>query len=306
MHDRKFFVLFAAISSLAASSTVLAQSGGTTVTLLDSGSAPREPLRYRFQEAYSADMAMDMNIQIAASMAGMQMPPMGVPTIRMIMALDTTEVADDGSARFDFELGSASLVPGDDSNAQIAQALGASLGQMPEISGWMRLDARGNTLGFGLDPAAGVDPSLSQVFDSANQSIQNMSAPFPEEAVGVGAEWQAVMNTQSNGLSLTQTANYTLQSRNGDQVVLGISLVQEAGSQTVAMAGLPPGIEANLESLESSGSGTMQLNLSELVPVSELAINMAMAMGIAMQGQTQQINMNIEMAMTMAPADQAP
>jgi hypothetical protein len=273
------------------------------VTVLDAGAEPRSELRYRFDSGDSDSAAIEMDIKLNMSMAGLQARPVAFPTIRMLVELDAVETLDDGSGRYDFAISSAEIVDNADTDPTLATTLRASLGQLPSVSGWARIDSKGAMLEGNMNLPAGVDPQLNQVFDSAEQSLQQMSAPLPSEPVGVGAVWQVVQSIESAGFSVSQTANYTLTSRNGDEITLDIELTQSGSDQAVELAGLPPGIEANLDALESAGTGSMRIDLNRFVPESESSVDMAVAMSVALQGQTQPIGLNMQTMMKIAPLD---
>lgn len=271
------------------------------VTVLDNGAEPRRELRYRFDDGSSERASIEMTIRLNMSMGGSQQQVVAFPTVRMLVDLGPMAVTDDGSARYEFAISSAELVDGADTNPNLAAALRGSLGQLPSVSGWARIDSRGVTLAGDIELADGVDPQLAQVFDSAEQSLQQMSALLPLEPVGLGARWQVVQDAESAGFSVTQTAAYTLTAINGDDVTLNVSLTQTGSDQAVDFAGLPAGIEASLESLESTGTGSMRVNLSRFVPESDAAVAMVVALGLAVQGQAQQIGLDMRTETNIAP-----
>lgn len=294
--------------SLCASVSLFAQDAPTAtaqsvITLLDAGAEPHRELRYRFDEGYSETASMELDVQMSASMAGLQIQQEALPTIRLSISLNATEVSDDGTARYEFAIGSAEVVEDTDTDPGIAAAVRDSLGQMSSTSGWSLIDARGAILERDLELPAGGDDQLSQVLDSAEQSLEQMSVPLPAEPVGVGAQWEGTRDIESGGFSVTQTAIYTLNSIEDDDLTLGVTLTQTASEQNVEMAGLPPGFEASLDSLESAGTGTIQTNLNRLVPRSESTLSMTIALGVSAQGQTQQIAMNLQTDQVIAPTD---
>jgi len=271
------------------------------LTVLDTGTAPRRELRYQFDSESAESAAMDMNINMSMSMGGIQIPQMNMPTIRMVVSLGEVEMSADGTARYEFEIGSMELIDTASSDPALANAVRASLGQVPGISGWARVNSRGATLGGGVNLGDGIDPQLSQVFDSAEQSLQQMSAPLPEEPVGVGAQWRVVQDLQSGGFDVSQTATYTIVAMQGQNVTLDVAMTQTAPAQVVEMPGMPPGAGANLESLESSGTGSMQIDLTRFMPTSNVNLSMAIALAISAGGGNQRIDMNLQTDMSISP-----
>jgi hypothetical protein len=300
-------LLAPACLALFASTVAFAQIGSDAanqpiVTLLDAGAEPRQVLRYRFDDGSSEVASIEMDIELNMTL-GVQIQPVAFPTVRMLVDLGPIVIADDGSARYDFAISSAELVENPATNPVLATALRESLVQLPDISGWARIDSRGRTLDGALNAAAALDPELDQVFDSAEQALQQMSAPLPLEPVGIGAAWQVIEDVESAGFSVTQTAVYTLKSADGSDVTLDIALTQSASAQTVDFAGLPAGVEARLDSLESSGAGTMQIALDRFVPALQSAIDMVVALGLVLPGQAQQFGLDMRTALRLAPVE---
>lgn len=299
--------LAAACLCLVSATTVFAQgapaAGQPVVTVLDAGAEPRRELRYQFDEGSSEKASMDLNIKMSMSMAGVPIPQINMPTIRILIGLDPIDVSDGGTARYEFDISSAELIENADTDPSIAGAVQESLGQMSGTSGWSRIDSRGTILERDLELPSGDDDQLSRVLDSAEQSLEQMSVPLPAEPVGVGAKWRVTQETESGGFSVTQTAIYSLNSIEGNDLSLGVTLTQTASAQDVEMDGLPPGIETTLDSLDSTGTRTIQTNLNRLVPESKTTLSMTIALGFSAQGQTQQIAMNLETIQAIAPAE---
>lgn len=273
--------IFAALAAVA----VAAQPA---VTLLDAGAAPRQELRYRLEAGRTEHGALSTSMQ----MSGTNMPVVSGPPMTVRMMMRTTDVSADGVARYEFEV--TSVDAGNGASPVLDRAIG----------GWARIDARGLFLegDFALDAmAGGAEPE--QMLGELNQSIQEMSAPFPVEAVGAGARWQVTSSIDAGGFTAGQTAEYTLLSRNGDQIELEVTVSQSAASQPVSMPGMPPEIQARLESLEAAGSGTMNVNLARLVPTSTVDIGVSLSMVLDVQGQTQRMDMDMQSRTSISPVD---
>jgi hypothetical protein len=80
-------------------------------------------------------------------------------------------------------------------------------------------------------------------------------------------------------------------------------LAQTGSDQAADFAGLPPGVEANLDSLEATGTGSMRIDLNRFVPQSTSAVSMAVILGLVLQGQAQSIGLDMRTELTIAPAE---
>nr|PZN66052.1 MAG: hypothetical protein DIU62_08095 [Pseudomonadota bacterium] len=285
------FLLAGALSAALFSAAAPAQ---TTLQLLEPGAAPRQAIRYRFNAGHAEQAALDLNVQMAMSLAGQVLPLGAVPPIRMIMAMRTAEVAADGSARIEFELLSAEAAGDDAQAAQMNQALSEST---RGLSGWYRVDARGQV--SDSEVKAPDDGSASAVLQDLEQSMQQMAAPFPEEAVGPGARWRVTQHVTNSNMQMTQTAEYTLRSRAGNRIELDVKMVD---ASLDAVAGLPPG--ARLDSVKMEGGGTSSIQLDRLVPTGSVEANLQLGLSITAEGPTQSMGMNLKMKQAISP--QAP
>ncbi len=124
-----------------------------------------------------------------------------------------------------------------------------------------------------------------------------MTVPLPQEAVGVGAVWQATTGFEVNGVETVNTMTYELRARDGDAYELGVEIDQEilpATSQEGAAA-------VEILGGTNSGTGTMSGTLGLPMATrghSELAGSMRLE--VSQGGQTAQIEQSqqVEMEIT--------
>lgn len=278
-------LLAAAASTLLFSTEGLAQA---RVTLIDAGAEPRQPLRYQLQAGRSERVQIDSQVQISLAMGGQSMPLTLAPPVRMTLDLASNEVAADGSARISYKLVSLEAVGEGQQVAQMNQALAGFAG----ISGWYRIDPRGNVLEGQVDPLPADNPAAAGVVNEVEQAMQRMSAPLPEQAVGPGARWQVTQSIEDNAMKMTQTSEFTLRSRNGQTLELDMRFVE---AQMDSVAGLPPG--AKLESVELKGGGSNTLPLDGLIATGKVDADIAMSIGV--EGQGERLGMNINVSQTV-------
>jgi hypothetical protein len=264
----------------------------TSVELIDAGAAPQQPIRYRFVAGPSQNAVMDMNTQMAMNLGAMQIPMTSIPPLRMTMAMRVAEVAADGSARLEFALLSAEAT----GDLALTGPLKQSLANVKDVAGWYRMDTRGQISEGDMNVPAGNE-GAREALGSLNQTMQQLAAPFPAEAVGVGARWRVVQKTATGGASIAQTAEYTLRSRTATSVTLEVKIVD---SSIELGSALPP--EAKLEAMKVEGGGTTTMDLGGLVPIAAMDVNTQIIMSFSAQGQTQNINLTMQMKQSMGPA----
>src|SRR5262249_10525552 len=109
------------------------------------------------------------------------------------------------------------------------------------------------------------DPQMRQTMDQMRDSLSNMDAPLPEEAVGVGAKWEVKKPVHSQGMTLEQTADYQLVSLEGDLVNVSFTANQSAENQKIQSPGMG-GAQVNLIKMTVDAKGTRAADLSKLNP----------------------------------------
>jgi hypothetical protein len=131
---------------------------------------------------------------------------------------------------------------------------------------------------------AGARPEMAQVIQGMEQAMSQLSAPLPDEAVGKGASWQVQTKLSQNGVSLTQTATYSLTDLDGDALTLDVKIAQSAPKQKVAS---PMGVTVDLTSLSSTGGGKSKLRLDRLSPLeSLLSVASTVTMAVPVKTET--------------------
>lgn len=168
------------------------------------------------------------------------------------------------------------------------------------IHGTATVDSTGRTKSADFQTTKPLDAQMQQLMGNIKQSMSQLTAPFPEQAVGVGARWKVEMTLEQMGLPMKQVATYQLRSLRGRQGTLGISLVQMKTSATASLPNLPPGAEAKILKLDSSGQGEVKFDLAAMGPVlTTTKLKSHVETEIKAQGQTQVMAMDMKMDMRL-------
>jgi hypothetical protein len=267
------------------------------VKLLAPGAEPRKALRYTLAANTKSRVDMAMNLTMAMSVAGMSMP-MNFPGMKMTLDVGVTSVAPNGDFTYDMAFTGLTLDAGADANPMLAGALQTLQSGITSIKGTSTASSRGVTLSTKL---AIADPQMQQTLGQMTSEIENLSMPFPEEAVGVGARWEVRRAASSGGQTTFQKTTYEVVSIAGTTVTLAVKGEMTAPPQAISNAALPAGAEMYLEKLTGTGEGTVVVRLDALVPTSELTQTSSMAMTMSMGGQTQPITADNTVKITIAP-----
>ena len=277
------------------------------VELIEAGAEPRAPLRYQFSKDIKEAAVMEITIAMTMEMGGYEQPTNTMPTTRMVMELAGQEITEAGHLKYGFKFTKAEVVAGEDSQPVMVDALEGAVAGVVGMTGWAIVDDRGVTRDMAFTVAKDVNPALVQILDLMRAQLNQLSAPFPVEAVGSGAKWKVTQETNSGGMSLTQVATYTLIEQLGDSVKMSVTMRQTAPAQSIKSPSIPPGTTARLTSLESGGSGMVAADLGRLVPESDLTVKMKMNMEITVEApdmppQFMPMGMRMKIDMKVRPA----
>ncbi len=275
-----------------------ATASGITVKLLEPGAEPRQALRYDFSKVKKQKVEMIMDMAMDVEIGPVHQSPK-IPPIRMEIQVTPKKVSGTGDLRYEFELTDAAVIDAGSADPEVAKVMEAELAKTKGLSGWAEVSARGFTKKADVNIPPGATPQLRDLVGKMKSQIEQMSAPLPEEPVGIGARWEVTQPISNEMLELNQVAIYTLKEFKDGVATMDISLKQTAQSQDIG-SGMPAAT-ARLTSLESSGSGTSQVDLEQLVPRADVQISTTMTVDIRAQGQQQTMKTKIDIKMKIRP-----
>jgi hypothetical protein len=173
---------------------------------------------------------------------------------------------------------------------------------MPGIKGLsaeMTMTDRGIVKSMKLDTAKIADPALQQILSSSG--LEKLSAPLPEEPVGVGARWEVTQTLVANGVRMVQIATYELVALDDSTATLAVTIAQSAAAQKLAPPGMPAGADVSLVGLTGSGTGRVALTRGALVLYGDIGIMSKLTMDVSAEGQTQRLSTDTDMKVAIAP-----
>lgn len=271
-----------------------------TVKVLKAGAQPRKALRYDFASVKPQSLEMVMKMEMAISLGAFSQPPVTVPPVRMGMRIEPEKVLKDGVLRYRFKLDEATVDESPDAAANMVAAMKTALASTKGLSGWAEVTPRGFTRKAEIVVPPKADPQMKDMISKMKQQIQQMSAPLPAEAVGVGASWVVTQPIKTDELELIQTASYTLKSFDDGVAMLDITIKQDAPPQDITSPAMG-GATARLVSLKSVGTGTSRVKMHELIPRAQVKIAMDMRVEIDAGGQKQNMRTDLKLETTISP-----
>jgi hypothetical protein len=239
--------------------------------LLEPGAAPRRVLRYAWRTKQAETLTMDLRTAASTEEGATKQPEIELPPVRILVAIDPKGVSSDGDLSFAWHVTSAEVTADPQAPASLAAGMSAEVAEVERLAGTGVVTSRGLSKGVTLDappPAHAAANVTGQMVEQVRQTLRDVAAPLPEEAVGAGARWEKLSQLASRDARVAQTETFKLTEATGDAGSLAYVLAQTAPPQPLvgpgaADAGIPP---ARIESMLSSGDGTTRFALSRLVP----------------------------------------
>ena len=271
-----------------------------TVTLVAAGAEPRTRLRYKPAASSKEVMTMSMTMGLSMVMEGMSMPAMDMPVMKMTADLGVTSVAPNGDVTYEVAFTGMTMeaLPGmDPTLAAMAQGTADSI---KALKGSVTMTDRGINKSSTMNVDQIADPMLKQMLSSMSSSLESMSMPFPDEAIGVGGKWEVRQAIKNAGAQMFQRIQCEVVSVDAQGVTIKANLEQTIPQQSITNPALP-GATMNVEKGGGMSAGTSTMRFTGIVPTSEVSGSTAMAMAVEMGGQTQRMSIETKLKVSIAP-----
>jgi len=271
----------ASLIFLSLPSAARADDKASTVKLLDAGKKPRRALRYQLRAGAKETVKISTDMSMKMEMAGSALPETAIPTIEMEMAIGVEKKLSNREYRYEFSVTSATARKRAGVMDQMVTLVQQALDSAKGMSGTAIVDTRGFNRDMKVNMPAGLAPQMEQMMQGMNKGLDQMSAPFPAEAVGKGAKWQVRQVIEQGGMKLRQVLTFRLVALKGDTGTLEVSVVQTAKPQTITVSGMT----AELIRYSGKGSGTSKFSLLKLVPTMTMKVKSEYAMKVGSYGE---------------------
>jgi len=239
---------------------------GPVLSLTDAGSGPKRLLRYAAKEGTKYEVVVSMEMDLGMGLES--------PATTFTMAINVVKVSADGDMTYEFRFTDVG-VEGRETPKEMKVLLG--------ITGSAVADSRGINRSGSVDIPESAPPALKQMVGKFEEQLRQMSCPFPDEEVGIGATWELTQNLDTPAFGLRQTSTFELVALEGNRGKLKLTVRQSADEQE--MKGLPGGAKATLKSLRSKGAGELEFDLSRPVPLRSF-LDLSSDIEIGVKGKT--------------------
>ena len=225
---------------------------GVSVTVEDTGDAPREPLVWfsapgEKQTVFRATRGLEQRTE-----GGAEEDDLPYEDVTMELPL-TVSTSTDGDELESHVVAGRPSGDNDDRNDDISSAEGFTMNQR------YNQDGRVISRGFAA-PEEATDSARASVEQSFSQ-MADIPVVFPSDDLGAGAVWTVTGQVDDN-VSMRQAVTYTLLSREGSRIELDVDVRRTPSVRQL------PGTDLQVMDSTSDSSGNITVDLRRPVPVS--------------------------------------
>ncbi len=272
------------------------------IELISEGAEPRQELRLKPTIGTKETANMRMNIDMMTSMAGKTSPALKMPATVITFESVVKNVESNGDINYDFTYTDADVVG--DTNlppAAVAQ-MRAEMKKLKKFKGSVAIDNRGQTKKANFTIPPGSDPSFKQMIGQMSNSIEQISAPLPQQAVGIGAKWQVTNGVNVSGMAINQVATYELVDFKDGVATLNINLAQQAlKPQKLNLPQSPKGVTVTLKSYIGSGQGRALVRINKLTPItSTMTMRASSQISTVVPNSKEELTLDQQMSMLLS------
>ncbi|MDP1562584.1 MAG: DUF6263 family protein [Pirellulaceae bacterium] len=232
------------------------------VLLVDAGQAPHRTLRLSPSVGSKQRHELTMAMTMGSEANGQKSPSMKIPTVKYTMDSTISDVSATGDVAFTVEYTDATIVKDDQAPLDMIESMEGVMTSLIGLQFKSTVDHRGFAKGVTLELPEGIDPVVAGQIEQLSNSVEQLTSPFPAEAVGVGGKWKLTTPMNSSGMKFVQTVQYTVVEMTESTVTVTVEISQAAEEQEMDLQ--DAGVEARLLSLDCRGQGRMKLNLAAI------------------------------------------
>lgn len=237
------------------------------IELLRPGSEPRQLLRFKPALRKPQTVTVTINMTMTLSVAGQSAPPVPLPATVMKLQTTVTEVEESGDIHYEFAYLDVEVVPDGKTLPELVQVMRSGAQEMVGFKGEIIVDSRGRNKSGKFTIPEKISNNSKQFLQQLANSLEQLSSPFPEEAVGKGAQWRVTSASFLSGMAVKEIATYELKNLQDNQAILSVQIEQQAPPQVLNSQQLPQGGNLTLQSFNSQGRGQVEIRLDRLMPM---------------------------------------
>ncbi|MGB3494470.1 MAG: hypothetical protein WBA57_17210 [Elainellaceae cyanobacterium] len=286
------------------SATISVTDPSAEPVVLNAGAEPRQMLRMTPTVGAEQRTIMDMTTEVAIAIDGLSQPSFTAPGTRLVMDSVVTDIDDAGLITLDFAYSDVQMNGDPGLPPQVMELMRSQISSMIGTTGTIVVDDQGATQSFTLVAPANAEPMVRASMEQMAQSFQQISSPFPAEAVGVGAVWQVPQEIVINGSAINSLATFELVEIEGDRIQLAVSIEQTGNISISDMLPIPDSVSVSDQSLTSTGAGRTFIDLNQMMPLgSDLTVNTQSTTTVTESGISATLSADVQLDMIIVSDD---
>ena len=189
-----------------------------------------------------------------------------LPGVSLRLRLAVTNAAPNGDISFAWESVEMTLDAPEGLPAPVREAMRQVTKSLDGRSGTARQTARGIHRDITHDTPPPEEANVQGLFALITEFVEQASIPLPKEPVGLGARWEVTTaKNHIEGIRLTQTVTYELESLAGNEARLRMYIAVSALSQDFEHPEIPTTASARLKRVHGDGEGEVVIDFDRLV-----------------------------------------
>lgn len=259
--------------------------------VLEGGMVPRQPLRYSLAEGSTTTSTLELSISSMTTTTEDGEAFTTAPGLRIVVTSRVAAKLPNGNTRLDIKLVEAEAIMPEGADADVDTDFQTSAALLRDLGGWFEVDDRGITRRSELNQAAKSHELPIRLLMTIIQARSSLARViFPSDPVGVRGRWEARKRFEMFGFEIHQIDRYTLNDRIGDELRLGVEIVESAPEQTVAFE--EEGVHFKLESLSVSARGDLVVKLDTLEASGRVKGRATEILSVTRAGVTEEVELD--------------
>ena len=261
--------------------------------LLDAGEEPREPLRYRIMEGTKTTSRVTWKAEIREDGPERQ-TVVGLESVEIGIEYGPSTLVDEG-IRYPIEIVDAEVVAVKGKGKTTPKNIVELVEGLEGTGGRITFDNRGRILGGRYnEKSLNVPLRMLLILENTLSTIDFVI--LPDEDVGIGARWVSRATVVTYGVKMAQEAVYELVSRNGNDVVLDVT-IRRAGDEQI----IEPSLRESLEVISSriNGAGRIGLDLTALASNTTAEFDVRSELILVEDGEREVLNVDETIEVTV-------
>ena len=237
--------------------------------LISTGTGNKEKLRFTPKVGAKQTISVTLNKDTLMSIGDFKMPRAKLPAYLITLDSTVTKVDSNGDIFYDIAYSDVKIKGDAQTRPQLIKVISSQIGQLENFRASAVIDSQGRTKKLNYAIPSTVDVNIKFLVEQLSNSLQQLSTPVPEEAVGSGAKWQVSSDTSINGINLNQTTTYELVDVKNGVATVNVNLQQqETSTQVIDYPGLPLDGILTLQTFRSKAQGEAKIDLDKVMPIS--------------------------------------